>query len=205
MTSESKEQRTRTFAVEALAVSLLWAGMVLGVSFLATPAKFLIASLALPVALEVGHYTFEVFNRVEIGWGVVLIGILLLQRPAARWLYVIAAVPCGIVAFSALWLLPRLAASTAPIIAGGTVLSFDLHLLYMALEMVKLIALLALAFWSLRYLYRAASAPAVLPKEPSGSPKTAPQHEPVALPKGGGQVLSFEQRRRQRQGSARKR
>lgn len=35
-------------------VALFWAGMLAGVSFLATPVKFEAASLSLPVALEVG-------------------------------------------------------------------------------------------------------------------------------------------------------
>ncbi len=52
-----------SFSVFALA--LLWIGLLIGVSFLATPAKFLAASLTLPVALDVGRHTFAIFNRVE--------------------------------------------------------------------------------------------------------------------------------------------
>lgn len=38
-------------------VALVWAGMVLGVSFLATAAKFLALLLLRPVALDVGRHT----------------------------------------------------------------------------------------------------------------------------------------------------
>lgn len=37
-----------------LLLAVLWAGLLLGVSFLATPVKFLAPSLSLPVALDVG-------------------------------------------------------------------------------------------------------------------------------------------------------
>lgn len=47
-------------------VALVWAGMVLGVSFLATAAKFLVPSLPRPVALDVGRHTFQVFGWVEM-------------------------------------------------------------------------------------------------------------------------------------------
>src|SRR5690606_9509596 len=54
-------------AVVVLAVaSLVWIGALLGVSFLATPVKFLAPSLTLPVALDVGRQTFHWLNRVEI-------------------------------------------------------------------------------------------------------------------------------------------
>ena len=53
-------------------VSILWIGLLLGVSFLATPVKFQAPSLTLPVALDVGRQTFAVFNGVELGLSAVL-------------------------------------------------------------------------------------------------------------------------------------
>lgn len=45
---------------------LIWAGLSIGVAFLATAAKFLAPSLSLPVALDVGRQTFRVYNRAEL-------------------------------------------------------------------------------------------------------------------------------------------
>ena len=50
----------------ATEVYLLWAGLAIGVAFLATPAKFLALSLSLSVALDVGRHTFRVYNGVEL-------------------------------------------------------------------------------------------------------------------------------------------
>lgn len=49
-------------AMSVAIVSLVWAGMIVGVSGLATPAKFVAPSLNLPIALEVGRVTFQVFR-----------------------------------------------------------------------------------------------------------------------------------------------
>lgn len=46
-------------------IAYVWLGLVLGVSFLATPIKFRAESLTLPVALDVGSTTFHAFGRLE--------------------------------------------------------------------------------------------------------------------------------------------
>src|SRR5690606_35153067 len=43
-------------------VTLLWLGLLLGVSFLATPVKFAAPTLTLAVALDVGRVTFGLFS-----------------------------------------------------------------------------------------------------------------------------------------------
>src|SRR5690606_22365267 len=61
----SRERSDAAVAVFAI-VSLVWIGALLGVSFLATPVKFLAPSLTLPVALDVGRQTFHWYNRLEL-------------------------------------------------------------------------------------------------------------------------------------------
>lgn len=45
---------------------LLWCGILLGVSFVATPAKFLVAELDIITAIKVGRATFKAYHYVEI-------------------------------------------------------------------------------------------------------------------------------------------
>lgn len=120
------------------AVALVWLGIVLGVSFMATPVKFTAASLDLPTALEVGRVTFELLARVE--W--VLCGVLL----AAAWLsrrrlpwsaYVVFA----IVILESVWLLPALGVRTDAIRAGGAVPASNLHNLFILGEVMQCAAL----------------------------------------------------------------
>jgi len=45
--------------------SVFWIGLLIGVSFIATPVKFLAPSLTRPVALDVGRVTFAIWNDIE--------------------------------------------------------------------------------------------------------------------------------------------
>lgn len=129
------------------ALALVWAGMVLGVSFLATPAKFLAPSLALPVALDVGRHTYRMFGRVETA----LAALLGLRAAASARPRLIALAPSLAVLAQALWLRPRLDARTRQIIAGGeSPPPSDLHVAYIVFEAAKLAALLTLGLTSKR-------------------------------------------------------
>ncbi|MES2342453.1 MAG: hypothetical protein V4597_12290 [Pseudomonadota bacterium] len=121
---------------------LLWAGLTLGVAFLATPAKFLAPGLSLPVALEVGQQTFHLYNRVEIGLLLGLAGLGAVSPPPRGW-WLALAVPAAVVLLQALWLLPWLDARVAAIIAGSPPPPSPLHVVYIAAEGLKTLWLLA--------------------------------------------------------------
>ncbi len=143
-----------TAALAALA--FVWSGLVLGVPFLATSAKFLAPSLSLPVALAVGRHTFEIFLGVEIALALLVAALLVLYRPG-RLLDMLAGIPFAIVALDALWLRPALDARVQVILDGGTPEPAPLHELYIGLDLVKLLALSALGVVALMRLYAAAS------------------------------------------------
>lgn len=144
----SNMKLSRFAARSAIAVCFLWAGMILGVSFLATGVKFTAPSLSLPVALDVGRQTFGFFNKVEIFWAAWLIGLLLL-RPGFRVSFC-----CGLVvallAVQTLWLLPILDARVGMILAKQIPPPSSLHNLYPLADLVKLVALLAAGAFLLR-------------------------------------------------------
>lgn len=127
----------------AAKVALVWAGLSIGVSFLATPAKFLAPTLTLPVALEVGQQTFRVYHPVEsvFAAAVILLGAGLGRRP--RWAAA-AAVPALLVAAQVFWLIPALDLRVAELQAGRPVAPSSEHALYVALEGVKIVWLLIL-------------------------------------------------------------
>lgn len=138
-------------------VSLVWIGMLLGVSFLATPVKFLAPSLTLPVALDVGRQTFHWYNRVELVIAATtLIAALLADRRrlvrhggAAHGLpyaTLVAAFLLAAVVLQGLVLLPRLDARVETIIQGGMPPPSALHDVYVAVEAVKLGALVGAAW-----------------------------------------------------------
>jgi hypothetical protein len=139
------ENRTtiRIPTIALFALVLLWIGTLLGVSFLATPAKFLAPSLTLPVALDVGRQTFAILNKLEWLYSVTA---FLLVAYVRRWT---AVAGLGVVAFvvltQTLWMLPALDARVGIIIAGGLPPPSRLHDLFIFAEIAKLIVLSALA------------------------------------------------------------
>jgi hypothetical protein len=127
---------------------LLWAGLSLGVAFLATPVKFLAPSLTLPVALDVGRHTFSIYNRAELA---LLFALILLGVRSRLWRrrYFALSVPGVIVAAQATWLIPALDARVAAILAGQTPPASSLHALYIGAELAKVLWLLAFGFGDL--------------------------------------------------------
>jgi hypothetical protein len=127
------------------ALIMLWAGVLIGVSFLAAPAKFGAPGLSLPIAMEIGRREFGALNLVEIAIAVVALALAAYARPErAIWLGLgLAAL---IVALQWLWLLPLLDARAELIIQGGTPEPALWHALYIGAEVLKLLALL-IAGW----------------------------------------------------------
>jgi len=128
-------------------LSILWIGLLLGVSFVATPAKFRAPTLSLPAALDVGRVTFSVFARFEA-----LLALLVLATAFdfSNGLFrgdviTLAIGVSAAVAFQSLWVRPVLDRRAALIIEGGTAPKSRAHTLYLALEVLKLIALAAIA------------------------------------------------------------
>jgi hypothetical protein len=141
-----------------LVVAALWLGMLVGVSFLATSAKFLAPSLTLPVALDVGRHTFAVFNKVE--WVLAAVVLLMFAVGARAW-----TIGAGLIVAIALllaeswWLLPVLDARVGMIIAGQQPPPSHLHEVFIAFEAIKVAALLLVVADAARRLVRVPLAP----------------------------------------------
>lgn len=124
-------------------VALTWMGLLLGVSFLATPVKFQASSLDLAVALDVGRVTFAAFSTVELGLSL-LLGIAALFARPRRLEMPLAAIAIIIVAIQTLWLLPVLDARIEAVIAGQPMPPSLHHKLYAVMEVGKAGALAVL-------------------------------------------------------------
>lgn len=117
-----------------------WAGIVIGVSFIATIAKFSAPSLTRPVALDVGAHTFAMLARIEWGLAAALaLFILAAGLTRLRLLLLIAIV--AILAGEALWIYPQLSARTALVIAGQPLPPSPLHAFSVVAESSKVLLL----------------------------------------------------------------
>ncbi len=131
-------------------IALIWLGMLIGVSFLATPVKFVVHDLSLPVALQVGQATFALFARIEWALAVLLCGLCLWTARKRPFVLVLTALIAAAVLAQAVWLLPALDARVTEIVTGGAPPPSPHHTLYAALEGLKAVLLVALAVLVLR-------------------------------------------------------
>lgn len=127
-----------------LMLASAWAGLLVGVSFLATPVKFLTPSLTLPVALDVGRQTFFVFNRSEIALAILML-LLLIWGMRSRLMTGLGAILALLILTQTFWMLPKLDARVETILQGGALAPSSLHTLYVIVECTKLALLVAIA------------------------------------------------------------
>ena len=136
--------RRRTFDAVSALFPVSWIGMIVGVSFIATPAKFLAPSLGSRAAFDVGRVTFELFNSIEVGLAIVLLAIAL-YRERRILTNVFAASVLAITVMQALVVLPVLGDRVSAIIAGYGVAPSYVHSLYVLMEAAKTGLLVAIA------------------------------------------------------------
>lgn len=121
-------------------LAIFWAGMILGVAFIATPAKFLAPSLTLEAAIEVGQATFHVFNKIECGFGAACFFLGYLFKRKKEYALLMSA--CILLLIETVYLLPSLDRRIALLLAGEEVPASKVHLFYVLCEIGKFVSLL---------------------------------------------------------------
>lgn len=124
----------------AAALIFLWLGMVLAISFLEAPLKFRAPGVTLPLGLGIGRLVFRALNTVEVLLAVVIaLGLVTGDvGGAAPWAYVVAAVT---LAAQLVGVRPALTRRSDAVLAGEEGPRSHAHLGYVALELVKVVAL----------------------------------------------------------------
>ncbi len=138
-------------------MSLLWAGEIVGISFLATPIKFQATQYGatMPMLLSVGKVTFNLQNIIDMVMAVVLIIALSWRH---TWGEAIPMWGMGaylgvlvIVLIQSFYLLPILDIRTEAYINGTPMPPSYHHIIYAILEAVKVILLLIYPIKSLLF------------------------------------------------------
>ncbi|GGN01370.1 hypothetical protein GCM10011609_44950 [Lentzea pudingi] len=126
-----------------LALACIWLGMVLAISIEA-PLKFRAPGITLPLGLGIGRLVFRALNSAEIVLAAATaITFAVAPRPVAATVLLIALAVT--LAVQVTVLRPRLEARAAVIIAGETPPKSRTHLVYIALEGVKVLMLVTFA------------------------------------------------------------
>ncbi|MEO0636802.1 MAG: hypothetical protein AAFY73_09170 [Pseudomonadota bacterium] len=148
MSLHSNKARTITAAA-----AFLWAGAVIGGSLIAAPAKFQVADLTLPVALQIGQVTFRWLVVVELTMAIVMCLALtfgFLNRKLHWRSLLLPSLAVLLLAVQWIGVMPLLTERTTAIISGEAVPSSHLHLVYVFLELAKIAVLTTNGFLYLK-------------------------------------------------------
>lgn len=130
-----------TGAAIAVAVTFVWLGMVLAISFLEAPLKFRAPNVTLQIGLGIGRLVFRALNTVEVGFALVIVAFAVANPTPAR-IAVALAVAVAALAIQLIAVRPRLTRHSDQVLAGLDAPRSRAHYVYVGLEMVKAVALL---------------------------------------------------------------
>jgi len=137
----------------------VWFGMTAAISLLESPARFAAPALSREAALDLGRVVFSALNRAELVALVLLLILVRVSGGARRLLAEVGALTLIMIAQTA-WLLPELASRSQQILAGGEPAPSRVHVIYIVLELLKLVLLLWLGFRSMSAPARTGTTPA---------------------------------------------
>lgn len=125
-----------------VALTFVWLGMVLAISFLEAPLKFRAPGVTLQIGLGIGRLVFRALSSAEVILAVGILVALALDRPPVSVIVASAIVFAALVA-QLFGVRPRLARRSDAVLAGHDAPRSRAHYAYVALEVVKVIALAA--------------------------------------------------------------
>jgi hypothetical protein len=126
----------------AIAVTFVWLGMVLAISFLEAPLKFRAPNVTLQIGLGIGRLVFRALNTVEVGFALVVLAIVVAGPTPAR-IAVAFFVAVAALAIQLIAVRPRLTHRSDKVLAGLDAPRSRGHYAYVGLEVVKVVGLVA--------------------------------------------------------------
>ncbi|MFS4097667.1 hypothetical protein [Streptomyces sp. AF1A] len=132
-----------TSAATASAVTFVWLGMVLAISFLEAPLKFRAPGVTIPIGLGIGRLVFRALNAVEAVLAIVVIVAVAMHGAPGVIIGLTAAVAVLLLA-QLVFVRPWLNRRSDRVLAGEDLPRSRSHLWYVALELLKVAALIAL-------------------------------------------------------------
>jgi hypothetical protein len=143
MNIENKYIEKQGYRGVMLLVIFIWAGMLLGISFLEAPLKFHAPNITLALGLGIGRLVFGTLNKIEILFCISLIVLFFITNSLNHVIYWFG-IATVILIIQTFWLLPALDARAQLVIDGGMPSPDSPHIYYVIAELVKLVALVVL-------------------------------------------------------------
>ncbi|RUP31068.1 MAG: hypothetical protein EKK51_15190 [Mycolicibacterium sp.] len=124
-----------------IAITFVWLGMVLAISFLEAPLKFRAPNVTLQIGLGIGRLVFRALNTVELVFAAVILLVALMSGPSIT-VMVASVVAVAALAVQLVVVRPRLNRRSDEVLAGREGPRSRMHHVYVVLELIKVVALL---------------------------------------------------------------
>ncbi len=124
-----------------IAITFVWLGMVLAISFLEAPLKFRAPNVTLQIGLGIGRLVFRALNTVELVFAAVILLVALMSGPSIT-VMVASVVAVAALAVQLVVVRPRLNRRSDEVLAGRDGPRSRMHHVYVVLELIKVVALL---------------------------------------------------------------
>ncbi len=134
-----------TSAAVATGVIFVWLGMVLAISFMEAPLKFRAPGVTIPIGLGIGRIVFRALNLAEIVFALAVI-VAVATGGAGALVIALTAAAAVVLAVQLAVVRPRLNRRSDRVLSGEDPAErrSHAHLYYVGLELVKVLALIAL-------------------------------------------------------------
>lgn len=124
-----------------ITIPFIWFGMVGAISFVEAPLKFRAPNITLALGLGIGKLVFQMLNRIEIVFALLMLVSLFFARPADVFALYVFGVIFLVLILQTVWLLPLLNIRAEQVIAGEVAPHSNNHLIFIAFEVLKFILL----------------------------------------------------------------
>ena len=126
-------------------ICLAWLVMIIGISFLAAPLKFMVPGKTWEIGLAMGRQVYGVFNKLECVMAIALAILIVMVRQKDGRLISLVVVWSGL-SLQTFLLLPILFDRVELILQGQTPPSSPAHPIYVFLEIIKAVAIAAYGY-----------------------------------------------------------
>lgn len=133
---------SRTALALRVALPAFWIGVIVAISFIEAPLKFLAPDVTLPIGLGIGRLVFTAVNIVSFAILIVLTLVSLRPRPSRATVWILAGI--WVVLIIQVFLIrPPLNSRTDAVLAGAMPGESPFHYLYIAADVALLVLLIA--------------------------------------------------------------
>jgi hypothetical protein len=126
----------------AVAITFVWLGMVLAISFLEAPLKFRAAGVTVRIGLGIGRLVFRALNAVEVVFAVIIV-VTAVAGPLQAAVTAAFAVALAALTLQLVAVRPWLNRRSDKVLAGLNGPRSRGHYVYIGLELIKVLALAA--------------------------------------------------------------